>query len=95
MMNFTRKEIFDAIETERTYQDLKYPNHPQSLPGFLLILQTEIQEAIDGWMEGKTEGRDAPLNEVLQIAATAVACMERYGWEGITVNTDDNLVKKR
>jgi len=83
------EEVVDIVKAERQYQASKYNEQPQSLPGFLLILQKEIEEAIDGWMKGVNTGRDSPLNEVVQIAATAVACIERYGATGITTNTND------
>lgn len=85
----TRQQVFDQITKERAYQDAKWgADKPQSLAGFLLILQQEVQEAIDGWMKDSS-GRDAPLNEVLQVAAVAVACMERYGYEGTTISQND------
>lgn len=83
------EEAVADVRTERDYQIKKYKDQPQSLPGFLLILQQEIKEAVDGWMAGVNTGRDSPLHEVRQIAATAIACLERYGSTGITVNTND------
>ncbi len=86
----TREEVYLQIDKEREYQQNKWGDKPQSLPGYLLILKKEIDEAIDGWMKN-SEGRDAPLNEMLQVAAVAVACMEQYGCDGITYNTLDLL----
>jgi hypothetical protein len=85
----TKQQVFDKIITERAYQDRKWgADKPQSLPGYLLILQREVQEAIDGWMKDSS-GRDAPLNEILQVAAVAVACLEQYGTEGSATPTLD------
>lgn len=83
------EEAVADVREERDHQIKKYKDQPQSLPGFLLILQQEIKEAVDGWMSGVNTGRDSPLHEVRQIAATAIACLERYGSTGITVNTND------
>jgi hypothetical protein len=86
----TRQQVYAEIDKEREYQRNKWGDKPQSLAGYLLILQKEVNEAIDGWMKN-SDGRDAPLNEVLQVAAVAVACMEQYGCDGITFNTLDLL----
>lgn len=82
------EEAVEVVRDERTYQKAKWNDQAQSLPGFLLILQKEINEAVEGWMKNK-EGRDSPLHEVVQVAATAIACIERYGATGITINTND------
>lgn len=74
--------VFDSIKQERFYQDLKWgtlENKQQSVEGYLLILQSEIQEAIDGWMKNST-GRDHVLNEIKQVAAVAVACLQQHGF---------------
>lgn len=86
----TREEVYAEIDKEREYQFNKWGDKPQSLPGYLIILKKEIDEAIDGWMKNST-GRNAPLNEVVQVAAVAVACLEQYGCDGITYNTLDLL----
>ena len=86
----TRSEVYEAIDRERYHQLDKWGGKPQSLAGYLLILQHEIDEAICGWMKNST-GRNSPLHEVLQVAAVAVACMEQYGSGGITVNSLDSI----
>lgn len=84
-----RTKVYEALDGERQYQDAKWgEGKPQSLPGFLLVMQAELDEAIEGWQKNKT-GRHAPLNEVVQLAATAVACLERYGTTGSALSTDD------
>lgn len=82
-------EVFDSIVKERKHQDDKWgPNKPQSLPGFLIILERELQEAKDAWLKN-VEGEHAALNEIVQIAATAVACLEKYGVTGSAIATND------
>lgn len=89
MSLLTRRQVFEAIEKERFYQDDKWGrDRPQSLPGYLLIAQAELNEAIAGWIKNG-QGRSAPLHELTQVAAVIVACLERYGTEGTTINTDD------
>lgn len=78
-MKLERREIFAAIERERTYQDGKYPG-PYDTATYLLVLEAELQEAKMAWIKGTDSG--AALMEVLQIAAVAVACIEHHGlWE--------------
>lgn len=81
--------VFEAIVKERTRQDEKWgPNKPQSLPGFLIILERELEEAKEAWAKNIT-GDHAPLNEIVQVAATAVACLEKYGVTGSATATND------
>lgn len=85
----TPAEVFEAIVAERARQDAKWgTNHPQSLPGFLMVMESELDEAKRGWIKN-VEGKHAPLNEVVQLAAVCFACLERYGVAGTTISTND------
>ena len=85
----SRAEVYSAIDKERNHQDDKWgPNKPQSLPGFLIVLEKELQEAKDAWVKN-VEGEHAALNEIVQIAAAAVACLEKYGVTGSAIATND------
>lgn len=85
----TQQQVFDAIEAERRYQDQKWgADKPQSLAGFLLVAEKELAEAKEGWNKNLA-GRNAPLNELVQVAAVCVAALERYGVDGTTINTND------
>lgn len=93
MSLLTINEVFDQIRIERQYQDEKWgSSKQQSLPGFFAILRAELAEAEHGWLKN-LEGRHAPLNELVQLAATAVACLEKYGVDGSTLSTDDYTTK--
>jgi hypothetical protein len=71
-----RYEVYEAIDKERSYQDQKWgADKPQSLPGFLLVIESELNEAKLGWMKNQLH-RHSPLAEIVQIAATCVACLE-------------------
>jgi len=83
------KTVVAAITNEIMHQDNKWgAGRSQSLAGYLLILQHEINEAVNGWMKN-AEGRDAPLAEVVQIAAVAIRCLEDYGTRGSARPTRD------
>jgi len=81
-----QSDVFDAITKERAYQDEKWgSDKPQSLPGFLIILEEELAEVKKGWVKNL----NVDLNEIVQIAAIAVACLEKYGVNGSATATDD------
>lgn len=76
--------VFAAVQREREYQDAKWgtiEEHPQSIAGYLLIIRKELEEAENGWMKNAS-GRDSALQEILQIAAVAVAALQQHGLEG-------------
>lgn len=84
MAKLLMNEVFEYIQDEREYQDNKWGSleeKSQSIPGYLLVLEAELAEAKAGWMKNK-DGRNSCLNEILQIAAVAVACLEQYGTHG-------------
>ncbi len=86
----TREEVFLAISKERIYQERKWgAEKAQSVPGFLLIMRKELEEAEKAWMKNVRGERQTVLEEIVQVAATAVACLERYGVEGNTVSQND------
>ena len=73
----SRASIVAAMVRERNYQDRKWGNRPHTVGEWLLIMESELAEAKRGWTE---EGGDRrALEEILQIAAVAMACMEQYG----------------
>ncbi|MEW6048847.1 MAG: hypothetical protein AB1609_20615 [Bacillota bacterium] len=75
-----RLDVFRAIQSERRYQDAKWGSideHPHSVGEWLLILGSELNEAMDAWVRHGGD-RDA-LREILQVAAVAVACLEQHG----------------
>lgn len=83
------REVYDAIVTERDHQDDKWgKNKPQSLPGFLIVIEHELNEAKLAWVMN-VEGDRSALREILQIAATATACLEKYGTTGSAIATND------
>lgn len=77
------KRVIEAVKAEREYQDYKWGSleeKNQTVEGYLLILKSEVDEAIQGWMKNK-EGRDSVLSEITQVAAVAVACLQQHGCE--------------
>lgn len=73
-----REDIFQLIDDEREHQILKWGNDEETnIPGFLLIMQKELQEAIDGWIKN-IAGKHSALNEIVQVVAVGTACLEKY-----------------
>ena len=80
-MKMTFNEAIESIKLERDYQDSKWGSleeKQQSVAGYLVILEKELEEAKNGWMKNKP-GKDSALAEIRQIAAVAIACMQQHG----------------
>jgi hypothetical protein len=84
-----RAETFAAIDRERAWQEHKWgtiAEHPHTVGEWLLILQSELDEAKQGWVKGN--GDYDALRELVQVAAVAVAALEQHGaperpWEAL------------
>ena len=79
-----RNEVYAAIDAERDHQDQKWgklEQKKQSVAGYLLVMERELAEAKAGWTHNIPDKHSA-LAEIVQIAATAVACLEQHGLEG-------------
>ena len=80
----TRGFVYLSIDVERAHQDQKWgpiDQKKQSVAGYLLVMERELAEAKEGWMKN-IPGKHSSLAEIVQIAATAVACLEQHGLEG-------------
>lgn len=74
-----------AIIQEREYQDEKYRHpeqNPHSMGAWALVLRKELEEFETAIVKGGT-GRDNAINELIQIAASAVAALEQWGVDEI------------
>ena len=78
----TREEVFEAINSERDYQDSLWSeegnSNPLLLGEFLVLLDVYIRKAQEEWtVEPKPEINS--LNTIRKIAGIAVNCMEQNG----------------
>lgn len=90
-----RKDVYAVVDAERDYQDNKWgKDKEQSLPGYLLIMQKEINEAVAGWIKDDSTRRNTPLEEIVQVVATGVKCLEVYGVKGSAEPTNDITEEK-
>jgi hypothetical protein len=75
-----RAKVFEAIDRERCWQEQKWgtnQDHPHTVGEWLLIIESELNEAKQGWVKGRGDA-DA-LSELIQVAAVAVAALEQHG----------------
>ena len=84
--SMTLFEVNQHVEVERMFQDSKHgpiEQHSHTIGEWILILESELAEAKVALIKGGT-GRDSVLQEVLQVAAVAVACLEQHGLKEIS-----------
>jgi len=69
----TRDEVFDAINSERNYQDTRWPGHEHEIASYLTYMQSYLNEAIN--IASKT----AALDALRKVVTLGVKCMEEHG----------------
>lgn len=70
-------QVIGRVVCEMNYQSCKWGEQhirQQSVEGHLLVLQSELKEAIDGWMKNST-GRNSVESEITQVAAVAIQAL--------------------
>ena len=75
-----RANVYDAIGTERYYQEQKWGSieeHPQSVGGYLTLMRVHLNEAEAAWAKTDTD-KDA-LHCLRKVLALGVACGEQHG----------------
>ncbi len=82
-MPIPQAHVLDAISTERERQDAKHgrlTEHGHTVPEWLLIIERKLQQAKDEWYvhDGLRATQEPAVRRVLQIAATATACLEQH-----------------
>lgn len=85
-MGATRKEVFEAINTEREFQDTHWqqPGDPNGGPNQLtigeciLLIEEYASKARAEW-RGEPKPETRTLEIVRKIAGVAVNCMEQHG----------------
>lgn len=78
-----RQEVYDAIDSERAYQEALQKNtarsdgKQRSVGDYLTMLRRYMQQADERWCDNP--GDDQALDTVRKIAGIAVHCMEDHG----------------
>jgi hypothetical protein len=70
-------EIIKAIESEREYQEKKWPLHKHTTAEWILIMDKCMADAKKAWVCG--HGDTQALHEIRQVVAVGVAAMEQCG----------------
>ncbi len=68
--------IWDAIVRERHYQDGRFGPPDHTIPGWVLILRKQLDNAVDHWFD---EDTDKALTEILHVIAVGFSCLEQHG----------------
>ncbi|MEI7718397.1 MAG: hypothetical protein WCI72_00900 [archaeon] len=79
-----RKEVYDAIEGELSYQKALVKqqdfNTVKTVGEYLACLGVYLRKAEDAWNDESDHGENRPsLQQMRKIAALAVSCMEQHG----------------
>jgi len=72
-----KEQVLRAIESEREYQEAKWPDHHHTAAEWILIMQKCLDDAKRAWVTG--HGSDLALHEIRQVTAVGVAAMEQCG----------------
>lgn len=75
-----KAEVYAAITRERAFQDWKWGPlavNSHTIAEWLMIMESELFEAKLAWTDNAEP--ESILQEILQVAAVAVACLEQYG----------------
>lgn len=72
-----KKEVLLAIESERNYQEKKWPMHKHSTAEWILIMDKCMDDAKKAWVCG--HGDTQALHEIRQVVAVGIAAMEQCG----------------
>lgn len=78
-----QKAVFEAIASERGYQDRKWgtpAEHPHEVGGYLTLMDVHLQRAKAAWA-GANNDNEA-LESLRKVLAIGVACGEQHGLRG-------------
>jgi len=82
-MRNTRKEVYEAIDSERDYQDAKWGgkdhDNYHEVEAFITYMQHYMNKAIEAISTQK--GAAGGLNELRKVVTLGVACFEVHGIE--------------
>jgi hypothetical protein len=72
-------EAFAAVIDERNFQDRKFgPGSKHTIGEWIIIMELELAEAKLALVKGGA-GRNSVLNEIVQVCAVGIACIEQHG----------------
>ena len=78
-----RDKVYEAIDSERYYQDRKWGavlDHPHEVGGWLTLMRKLLTDAEAAW--AGHDGDYRALMELRKVLAVGVACGEQHGLPG-------------
>jgi hypothetical protein len=78
-----QKAVFEAIASERDYQDRKWgtpAEHPHEVGGYLTLMDVHLQRAKAAWASANNDTE--ALEALRKVLAVGVACAEQHGIRG-------------
>lgn len=77
MKTYQHTEVLQAIQSERIYQERKWPNHKHTVAEWILIMEKCLNDAKQAWYRNPDDYK--VLHEIRQVVAVGVAAMEQCG----------------
>lgn len=76
-MKIPRLKVYEAIDSERDYQQKKWGGHKHEVGAYLTMIRKYSEKADTAWTDNA--GDEAALEMIRKIAGIAVRCMEDHG----------------
>lgn len=86
--NMTRAKVYEAIDSERAFQDRKWgtiDQHPHEVGGWLTLMRKLIADAEKAWSENSSD--HVALHEIRKVLAVGTACLEQHGVDNRYLHT--------
>lgn len=75
-----RNAAYNAINSERDYQEIKWDGNPHSITEYLVYMNDYINEAMHVVSrKADAEANPIALDTIRKVTALGVACMEQHG----------------
>lgn len=74
-----REKVYEAIDSERQYQDKKWgtvDQHPHEVGGYLTLMRKLLTDAEVAW--ASNDGDYRAMIEIRKVLAVGVACAEQH-----------------
>jgi hypothetical protein len=78
-----REKVYEAIDSERQYQDRKWgtvQEHPHEVGGYLTLMRKLLADAEAAW--ASSNGDHRAMIEIRKVLAVGVACAEQHSMPG-------------
>lgn len=82
-MLYTRKGVYEALDSERAYQKVKWPDplhEAHSFEEWIVYIETYLNDAKTRLSKGATSGTEDTINDIFRkVTAMGVAALEHHG----------------